>query len=310
MKKAISLILSMSLLTCSGTMISAAENNIYYGDINSDGTADLSDLTMLSQYLLKDIELTSDQLICADVYADNEVNLQDAALLRQYVMNDDVKLGVLPEDEKQNNDSENSVQPTQPGAGLHEVTFNDYDELSEKIENTLEELISKMKSENADTTAIENYKNHIHEKQSISIPVSDGKELQLRNEEGFSNIAFFTRELYSKPCFFFRFEDGTTNSYIRIYDISDELRSLGSVNANEFMKIKNPDSSHTYDQKTVHMEDRDIEVAFRKLDIDPRIYAYFIYDDSLVMLCCSEAKINSGFLESFSIGELGVNSQK
>ena len=49
---------------------------------------------MISQYMLKDIELTAEQIKCADVNADNEVNLQDLALLKQYVMNDNVKLGV------------------------------------------------------------------------------------------------------------------------------------------------------------------------------------------------------------------------
>ena len=65
-----------------------------YGDVNADGNVDLSDLTMMSQYTLKDIELTANQIKCADVNADDEVNLQDLALLKQYVMNDDVKLGV------------------------------------------------------------------------------------------------------------------------------------------------------------------------------------------------------------------------
>lgn len=70
-----------------------------YGDIDGNESVDLSDLTMMSQYLLKDIELTADKIKCADVNADNEINLQDLALLKQYVMNDNVKLGVSKSEE-------------------------------------------------------------------------------------------------------------------------------------------------------------------------------------------------------------------
>ena len=64
-----------------------------YGDPDRNGFIDLSDLTMLSQYLLKDIELDREQLAYVDVNADNEVNLQDISLLKQYIMHDEVKLG-------------------------------------------------------------------------------------------------------------------------------------------------------------------------------------------------------------------------
>ncbi len=64
-----------------------------YGDVNLDGIIDLSDLTALSQYLLKDITLEEMGLKAADVNADNDVNVSDLALLKQFVMNDKVTLG-------------------------------------------------------------------------------------------------------------------------------------------------------------------------------------------------------------------------
>lgn len=70
----------------------AVSNKI--GDIDGNQTVDLSDLTKLSQYLLRDIELEDDQINRSDVNADDEVNLQDLALLKQFVMNDDVQLGL------------------------------------------------------------------------------------------------------------------------------------------------------------------------------------------------------------------------
>jgi len=66
---------------------------IKYGDVNKDGDVDLSDLTMLSQYTLKDITLTGDALKAGDCNGDGEVDIRDIALLKQFVMNDKVTLG-------------------------------------------------------------------------------------------------------------------------------------------------------------------------------------------------------------------------
>lgn len=75
-------------------IVTGTETKIFsYGDPDRNGFIDLSDLTMLSQYLLKDIELDREQLAYVDVNADNEVNLQDLSLLKQYIMHDEVKLG-------------------------------------------------------------------------------------------------------------------------------------------------------------------------------------------------------------------------
>ncbi len=64
-----------------------------YGDINGSGVIDVTDLTMLSQYLLHDITLNDIQKEAADVVYDGEVDITDLALLRQYIMKDSVTLG-------------------------------------------------------------------------------------------------------------------------------------------------------------------------------------------------------------------------
>ena len=139
------------------------------------------------------------------------------------------------------NDSVPAEQPSQHVSSVYSVTFKDYDELSEKFESTLEELITEMNEKYADTAAIENYKKNIQSKHSISVPFSDGNELQLRNKEGFSNISFYSRELYSKPCIFYHFADEKTNSYIKILDVSDEIKNNNVPNACDFMKMMDPD---------------------------------------------------------------------
>lgn len=79
----------------SGCTIKGAyhKKSFIWGDLDESGEVDLSDLTVLSQHLLKDIKLEGTKLSAADVNGDDEVDIRDIALLKQYVMNDQVKLG-------------------------------------------------------------------------------------------------------------------------------------------------------------------------------------------------------------------------
>lgn len=63
------------------------------GDIDGNGIIDISDLTMLSQFVMNDITLSRDHLNAADCNGDGMTDITDLALLKQYVMNDNVKLG-------------------------------------------------------------------------------------------------------------------------------------------------------------------------------------------------------------------------
>ena len=79
--------------TTTASSNSGGSDKIIYGDLNGDGETDLSDLTRLSLYLLKDLTFTADQLEAADVTGDGSVNLSDLAHYKQYICKDDVVLG-------------------------------------------------------------------------------------------------------------------------------------------------------------------------------------------------------------------------
>lgn len=70
-----------------------SDSDVLYGDVDGNGVIDLNDLMMLSQDLLGDITLTTEQSQRADVVKDQELNLADLSTLRQYIMNDKVILG-------------------------------------------------------------------------------------------------------------------------------------------------------------------------------------------------------------------------
>lgn len=57
------------------------------GDINEDGTVDMTDLSELSLAILGESELTDSQKSAADINGDGEVNLSDLARLKQFVSN-------------------------------------------------------------------------------------------------------------------------------------------------------------------------------------------------------------------------------
>lgn len=64
-----------------------------YGDIDNNGSVDLSDLLALSQHLLKDVLLTGDNLKYADINGNGDVDISDLPLLKQYIMKDPITLG-------------------------------------------------------------------------------------------------------------------------------------------------------------------------------------------------------------------------
>lgn len=91
MKKKIALVCSLilSLNSFSATNTSAA----LAGDVNSDGSVNVSDMTMLVRYFTG--ALTDDQ-INADVNSDNSVNILDVITLKHMLLNDNEEAPVAP----------------------------------------------------------------------------------------------------------------------------------------------------------------------------------------------------------------------
>ncbi len=69
-------------------IVSEQLGNINYGDLNNDGTADLTDLTLLSLYLLKAQKFSSYLIEAADIDGSGEVDIADLAYFKQYVCMD------------------------------------------------------------------------------------------------------------------------------------------------------------------------------------------------------------------------------
>lgn len=76
----------------------ASDSSVYYGDLNGDNSADLTDLTFLSLYLMKAREFTARQIKAADIDGSGTVDIADLAYFKQYIckdkkLNSSIKIG-------------------------------------------------------------------------------------------------------------------------------------------------------------------------------------------------------------------------
>ena len=60
-------------------------NEFKYGDVDNSGDVDLTDLSVMAQYFLKEVEFTGDTLKKADVDGNGQLELADLSMLKQYV---------------------------------------------------------------------------------------------------------------------------------------------------------------------------------------------------------------------------------
>ncbi len=82
---ALTMIASAAGAHCS-VFAAETQNEVIYGDLNSDKNVDVTDLSVLSLYLIGDRELENDmQKEAADVQYDGVIDLGDLAALRQYL---------------------------------------------------------------------------------------------------------------------------------------------------------------------------------------------------------------------------------
>lgn len=84
-----------AIITNSNNTETSESKGFLYGDLNNDNVADLTDLTCLSLYLLKDIEFTDDQIESADIDMSGEVDIADLAYYKQYVCKDESVMSKL-----------------------------------------------------------------------------------------------------------------------------------------------------------------------------------------------------------------------
>jgi hypothetical protein len=88
LKKAIAALTALGMIMPGSLTVFADETpaaEILIGDVNSDSNVDITDLSFISLFLLKDAEFTNAQQKAADTDGDGNVTLADLARIRQFI---------------------------------------------------------------------------------------------------------------------------------------------------------------------------------------------------------------------------------
>ena len=172
-----------------------------------------------------------------------------------------------------------------------------YDSLSDfkKSISKEEELYAELSKEGAKSETIEAFKAFVekYQSQNIIVPHLNGKEIELRNKVGFSNIAVFPSECYGLPWVFFHPNVSTgENFYIKMAYLPDNLiAKQKNPIASEVIKELAPNSPNInnlgdqhesiYNQK-IKLGDREVTALVMEYKTDNRNSTIFVYNDLLV----------------------------
>lgn len=197
-------------------------------------------------------------------------------------------------DASDNSSPENENTPASPR--LSSLNYDSFSDLKNSMNKESKDTLCKKYTKEGATSARINKINFFTEKfksQNIIVPYLGGKVIELRNEEGFSNITFFPVEAYDLPCIFYHPKVSTgENFYIKMTYIPDSItEKQENITASEVRKelspngpnINNLGSHHKsiYNQK-IQLGNREVITLIIEYKTDNRNSTIFVYDDLLV----------------------------
>ena len=149
----------------------------------------------------------------------------------------------------------------------------------------------------------------------VAVPQINGENINLRNQEGFSNITWFTSELYNLPWLWYHClineQDLTVSiAYLSVLDRT-ELNSATSYY--QVLKMISPNSpspdnykksasyKNIYEKEITLGNGETVTAMISELKNDSRIYVCLYLDGTLVILRGDKALLTEDFLGTFSI---------
>lgn len=176
------------------------------------------------------------------------------------------------------------------------LEFDSFEELKNAVDPQNEkELYSYFSNQHAGNKQIEAIKNMVKSIQLYDniVPCVDGSAVELRGEEGFSNITLFAVEKYGLPCVFLhpKVSNGD-NLYITITYIPDEILSnRKDATASDIIKTMSPqypnidnvgDKCRNVYNTAIKLSDREVTALVYEYKNDDRNSTIFIYDNLIV----------------------------
>lgn len=195
----------------------------------------------------------------------------------------------------------------------YSTDFNSYEELSEKILERINSMQKMMKEESILNNAFERYVNEMNLCRKIKVPKFYNDYLVLEEQHEYSVISLQAKDLYDVPWIFYHFPDSDFNSYIKYTLLDEETINIaeekGILNLLDYIDPL-PEDGLIYppyseiSEKKIYINNTMTNVIVGRFKDDPRIYTTFIYDNMLVIVCCSEEKSNSDFFNNLSFGDM------
>ena len=180
--------------------------------------------------------------------------------------------------------------------GLYQTTFH-FDNYKEMIKDFRKYDISKS------SYTIQGFKafmgepytkfvDKVNSDRSFPQPMIDGKPITYRNKEGFSNITFLVKELYSLPWIAYYPQDSTgENSFIKITYLPESIETDNDPSTSAVIKQLSPNSPNVNNlgtrhkniyEKNIKLRDREVTALVCEYNDDPRNNTAFVYGDLLI----------------------------
>lgn len=128
------------------------------------------------------------------------------------------------------------------------------------------------------------------EEMTIMIPFYNDEPLELREE---MPIILDPSGLFKEIWINYFFPDDNASEYVKIT----------YLHGDEIDPETYPEYDHSY-RTYITLSDRICYAAIGRNDRDPNVYVNFVYDDVLAIMCITENRFTSGFLENFSFRNL------
>lgn len=128
------------------------------------------------------------------------------------------------------------------------------------------------------------------EEMTVMIPFYNDEPMELREE---TPIILEPSGLFKETWINYFFPDDNTGEYVKIT----------YLHGDEIDPETYPEYDHSY-RTYITLSDNICYAAIGRNDCDPNIYVNFVYDDVLAVMCITENRFTSGFLENFSFRNL------
>ena len=257
-------------------------------------------------------ENTLDAMALGDINQNGIIDSMDYVLLKR------AYFGTYDLDKQDGNDESSTIE-IENHMPYSFYDFDSYEEIKRALTDTHSVIYSDLKIASAQLSYRDVYRQTLEaygtKKIKMSVPRFNGNLMKLRNLEGFSNITFFSRELFNLPWIWYDCKVNGSDLRIKVSNISiidnKELRAADSYcNALSLIAPDAPSPSNykdyesyssIYEKDIVLSGGQTVKAMICELKDSSNIYVMFYKDDVLVILYADAELFTDSFWESFDI---------